>query len=124
MFDLEVVYSDINLIATLIYSDPPNTPWLLFALYGPCKRNKKMNFSRMIENMVLSFSEPWVIIGDLNCIKRIDEKREGRSIFGNSVNCLKDFMSNTGDIYLGFTGPSFTWSNRREGLANIKERLD
>ena len=33
-------------------------------------------------------------------------------------------MSNTGAINLGFTGPSFTWSNRREGLANIKERLD
>ena len=42
--DLEVVYSDINLIAALIYSDSPNTPWLLFAIYGPCKRNKKNEF--------------------------------------------------------------------------------
>ena len=25
---------------------------------------------------------------------------------------------------LGFIGPSFTWSNRREGLTNIRERLD
>ena len=33
-------------------------------------------------------------------------------------------MANTGAIDLGFNGPSFTWSNRREGLANIKERLD
>ena len=33
-------------------------------------------------------------------------------------------MSNIGAIDLGFSGPSFTWSNRREGLANIKERLD
>ena len=122
--DLEVVYSDINLITALIYSDPPNTPWLLFAIYGPCKRNKKMNFWRMIENMVLSFSGPWVITGDLNCIKRIGEKRGDRSISSSSVNCLKDFMSNTGAIDLGFTRPSFTWSNRHERLANIKERLD
>jgi len=42
--DLEVVYSDINLIAALIYSDPPNTPWLLFVVYGPCKSNKKNEF--------------------------------------------------------------------------------
>ena len=56
--DLEVVYSDINLIAALIYSDPPNSPWLLFAIYGPCKSNTKMTFWRMIENMVLSFSGP------------------------------------------------------------------
>ena len=33
-------------------------------------------------------------------------------------------MSNTSVIDLGFTGPSFTWSNKCEGLANIKERLD
>nr|POE56987.1 hypothetical protein CFP56_45518 [Quercus suber] len=33
-------------------------------------------------------------------------------------------MVNTGAIDLGFIGPSFTWSNRREGLANIKEKLD
>ena len=31
---------------------------------------------------------------------------------------------NTGAIDLGFIGHSFTWSNRREGLANIKERLN
>ena len=122
--DLEVVYSDLNLIAAIVYSDPPNSPWLLFAVYGPCKSSKKRNFWRMIENMVLSFSGPWVIIGDLNCIKRMDEKKGGRSTSGSSDNCLKDFMSNIGAIDLGFTGPSFTWSNRREGLANIKERLD
>ncbi|KAK9990203.1 hypothetical protein SO802_025188 [Lithocarpus litseifolius] len=106
--DLEVVYSDINLIAALINSDLPNSPWLLFAVYGPCKRNNKMNFWRMIENTVLSFSRPWVIIEDLNSIKKIDEKKGGRSIFGSSNNCLKDFMSNTSAIDLGFTGPSFT----------------
>jgi len=33
-------------------------------------------------------------------------------------------MSNIGAIDIGFTGPSFTWSNRREGLANINEMLD
>lgn len=40
------------------------------------------------------------------------------------VNCLRDFTSNTGLIDLDFIGPSFTWFNRRDGLANIKEQLD
>ena len=54
----------------------------------------------------------------------MDKKSGGRSTSGSSDNYLKYFMSNTGAIGLGFTKPSFTWSNRREGLANIKERLD
>ena len=33
-------------------------------------------------------------------------------------------MMNSGAIDLGFIGPSFTWSNRRVGPANIRERLD
>lgn len=61
--ELEVMYSDKNMITTLVYSDPPNSPWLLFAIYGPCKRNKRIMFWEMLENMVLSFSEPWIVIG-------------------------------------------------------------
>ena len=33
--DLEVVFSDKNMIVALGYSDPPEALWLLFAIYGP-----------------------------------------------------------------------------------------
>ena len=78
----------------------------------------------MLENMVSSFSGPWVVIGDLNCIKQSKEKHGGCVVAKSSISHLRDFMSNTGTIDLGFTSPSFTWSNKKEGLANIKERLD
>ena len=71
-----------------------------------------------------SFSGPWVVIGDLNCIKRAKEKHGECVVVESSISHLRDFMSNIGAIDLGFTSPSFTWSNRNEGLANIKERLD
>ncbi|XP_023915429.1 uncharacterized protein LOC112026997 [Quercus suber] len=122
--DLEVVYSDKNMFAVLVFSDPPESSWILFAIYRPYRRAKRKVFWEMLGNMVNSFSGPWAVIRDLNCIKRSDEKCGGRVVSECSVNCLKDFMSNTGAIDLGFNGPSFTWSNRREGLANIKERLD
>ena len=122
--ELEVVYSNKNMITAFVYSDPPNSPWLLFAIYGPCRRNKRIMFWEMLENMVLSFSGTWIVIGDLNCIKRVDEKKGGCSIPESSINCLRNFMANTGAIDLGFNGSSFTWSNRCEGLENIKECLD
>lgn len=33
-------------------------------------------------------------------------------------------MDNCALIELGFSGPKFTWNNKRVGAANIKERLD
>ena len=33
--DLEVVSSDRYSIATLVYSDPPNSTWLLIVVHGP-----------------------------------------------------------------------------------------
>ena len=78
----------------------------------------------MLENMVSPFSGPWVVIGDLNCIKWAKKKHGGCAVAKSSVSHLRDFMSNTGTVDLGFIGPSFTWSNRGEDLANIKERLD
>ena len=122
--ELEVVYSNKNMITAFVYSDPPNSPWLLFAIYGPYRRNKRIMFWEMLKNMVLSFSGTWIVIGDLNCIKRVDEKKGGCSIPESSINCLRNFMANTGAIDLSFNEPSFTWSNWRAGLVNIKECLD
>ena len=50
--DLEVVFSDKNMIVALVYLDPPKTPWLLFAIYGPYKQSKKRNFWVLLESMV------------------------------------------------------------------------
>ena len=74
--------------------------------------------------MTKSFSGPWAIMGDFNSIKGSKEKKGGRHVGESSVNSLRDFINNTGVIDLDFIGPSFTWSNRREGLANIRQRLD
>ena len=50
--DLEVVFSNKNMIVALVYSDPPKAPWLLFAIYGPYQQSKKRNFWVLLESMV------------------------------------------------------------------------
>ena len=122
--DLEVVFSDDNVIAALIYSDPVRSPWLLFCIYGPPQRAKRKRFLVKHEEMVKAFSGPWAVVGGFNGIKESGKKKGGSNVSGSSVNDLRSFMNNTGAIDLGFFGPTFTWTNRREGLANIKERLD
>ena len=49
---------------------------------------------------------------------------EGRPIAGSSSGGLQSVIKENGLIDMMFSGNRFTWSNKREGLANIKERLD
>ena len=87
-------------------------------------REPKEKIWAKVEDLTKSFSGPWAIMGDFNSIKGSKEKKGGRHVGESSVNSLRDFINNTGVIDLDFIGPSFTWSNRREGLANIRQRLD
>jgi hypothetical protein len=52
------------------------------------------------------------------------EKQGGRPVAGSSHCPFKRFIDNFSMIDLGFAGNPFTWSNNRQGLENIKERLD
>ena len=74
--DLEVVFSDGNVIAALIYLDPVRSPWLLFCIYGPPRRAKRKRFWVKLEEMVKAFSGPWAVFGDFNSTKESGEKKK------------------------------------------------
>jgi hypothetical protein len=77
-----------------------------------------------MKDLILSFLGLWLIIGDLYSICSSVDKKRGRLGGSSDFNWLNDFVTNSRAIDLGFYGPQFTWSNKREGLANIHERLD
>lgn len=52
-----------------------------------------------------------------------NEKRDGRPFSSTSHNHFQQVMDSCGLIDLGFKGQRFTWSNNREGQANICKRL-
>ena len=122
--DIEVVYSNNNCIAALVYSNPLESLWLLIGVYGPPYLAMRRKFWRLMEDIIEGFSEQWLMIGDLNSISSPSDKRGGSSSSWGSSKFFKTFVNNVGAIDLGFNGPWFTWSNRRIGLANIRERLD
>ena len=109
--DLEVVYSDNHVIAALVYSDPPESVWLLIAVYGSSYVAKRRSFWSFLENLICSFSGLWLIIRDLNSIVKKSEKRGGSSSGLSSSSSFLNFVSNTRAIDLGFNGPRFTCSN-------------
>jgi hypothetical protein len=122
--ELEVVFSNSHIIAALVYSDPPDNVWLLLAVYGPPYFSKRKKFWNLMEDLISRFDGSWLMIGDLNSVSKCSEKKGRSSSAINSSRSFHHFVSEVGAIDLGFSGPKFTWTNKRVGWANVRERLD
>lgn len=64
-----------------------------------------------------------MIIGDFNEILHEKEKWGGNQFNASKAKACLDFIASSNLIDLGYVGPKFTWTNKRRGLANVKERL-
>lgn len=67
---------------------------------------------------------PWLFVGDLNHVMKLEEKEGGNNVNFSSMKSLLDMVHNCNLINLNFSGPQFTWTDMRKGLAQVQERLD
>lgn len=67
---------------------------------------------------------PWVCFGDFNEIMWSTEKRGGNPRHSFYMEMFRDVIARCKLTDLGFMGAKFTWSNGRQGDANIMKRLD
>ena len=122
--EIEPVRIDKHCISCLVYSDPPHNPWLFSGVHAPYNSQRRSEFWSFLSELGNSFGGAWLLLGDFNSILSASEKRGGRA-FGNSGQLdFVDFVHCNALVDLGYLGSSFTWSNRREGRLNIRERLD
>uniref|UniRef100_A0A2N9IET1 CCHC-type domain-containing protein n=1 Tax=Fagus sylvatica TaxID=28930 RepID=A0A2N9IET1_FAGSY len=122
--DIEVTVANKNIINAIVFSSPPNQPWMLTVVYAPPSKSRRTLFWDHLKKLSDSFPGPWICVGDFNCIKEQSEKAGGKPFASSSNSELGGFLFDCNLIDLGFCGNSFTWSNKRKGQANIKERLD
>uniref|UniRef100_A0A2N9G9R7 Reverse transcriptase domain-containing protein n=1 Tax=Fagus sylvatica TaxID=28930 RepID=A0A2N9G9R7_FAGSY len=87
-------------------------------------KRESIPFWDHLNKIAAAFLSPWLCCGDFNCIVSQAEKKGGRSFVESSKGELRNFLDNCNLIDLGFKGNSFTWTNKRMGRDNIKERLD
>ncbi|TXG57234.1 hypothetical protein EZV62_018547 [Acer yangbiense] len=67
---------------------------------------------------------PWIVWGDFNDLLSITEKEGGSNKSVSEMLAFKQAVEDYDLIDLGFSGPKFTWNNKREGRNNVQERLD
>lgn len=67
---------------------------------------------------------PWVIASDFNEPLLSEDKFGGRSVSVSRSLLFKECLDKFNMLDIGFAGPRFTWTNRREVQALIQERID
>ncbi|XP_023918482.1 uncharacterized protein LOC112030031 [Quercus suber] len=103
---------------------PSNLSWLFSAIYAsPRSAERHILWNNLIKVADLH-NMPWVIAGDFNEPLLEDDKFGGRAVSVNRSLLFKECLDYCNMIDIGFSGPRFTWSNRREVQALIQERID
>jgi hypothetical protein len=122
--DLEVTVANQRLINALVFNEPLNQPWMITFVHGPHSKSGRAPFLDHLNKLSDSFVGLWMCVGDFNYIRSLAEKKGGRPFVKSSRGELRQFLNQSNLIDLGFKENTFTWSNKRVGRSNIKERLD
>lgn len=77
-----------------------------------------------MQNNLPPTDTPWLVLGDFNEITSQADKVGGRPFRESQCSDFENFTDAASLVDVGFHGNPFTWSNAREGLALIRERLD
>jgi hypothetical protein len=107
----------------VIINDTLPEAWRLTGFYGaPATQDREASWN-LLRRLKSQSNLPWCCMGDFNELVRLEEKqgRLGRS--DRQMQLFRDVLDECSFVDLGFTGPSFTWTNNRVGDMTW-ERLD
>ncbi|XP_038697968.1 uncharacterized protein LOC119995523 [Tripterygium wilfordii] len=105
------IFSNHDLILTL-ESDPSWGSILISTVYAKCSRVERLPSWNDIQT-ISSLRRPWCVGGDFNVVLSRLEKRGLTGINRGSSNDFFHCMQNSNLFDSGFSGSSFTWTNRR-----------
>lgn len=121
--NLKYVGNSERIIWAKITNQGRGIDWNLIACHGSPYLANKQKFWKQVDQRIEESGDPWLLIGNLNEVTEAAKKIGGREIQKKKLY-LKDLMQFRGGIDLGFNGSRFTWENKQEGYASIKERID
>lgn len=101
-----------------------NTYALLTFVYGsPIRERRKFLWKNLI-NISSSVNIPWLICGDFNDVLCSAEKWGVRDVCKSRIDDFNHVVNSCGLLDLGYSGPKFTWVNKRDNGSLVMERLD
>lgn len=96
----------------------------LTGFYGePVARQRHLS-GELLKQLAVVREGPWLCCGDFNEILSVSEKTGPVLRSQRQIDDFRRTVEECGLYEFAFTGYEFTWDNRREGVANVKARID
>ncbi|XP_030930689.1 uncharacterized protein LOC115956454 [Quercus lobata] len=122
--EVELLASSEQEIHATVKVRTSNSKWLFSAVYASPRSVERHILWNNLSNVAELHNMPWVIAGDFNEPLSGDDKFGGRVVSSNRSLLFKECLDNCNMVDLGFSGPRFTWTNRRKVQNLIQERID
>ncbi|XP_074301910.1 uncharacterized protein LOC141633330 [Silene latifolia] len=120
--DILPLVTDPHFILCKVVNRGSNSVWFALFLYGESCTASRANFWNNMKALCSAYS-PLCMIGDFNQLEHHFDKLGGSSNIAGWKAFL-DWRISTPLSELPFSGPQFTWANKRNSSSLILERLD
>lgn len=98
---------------------------LITRVYGPHTRGDREIFIKNVKEARGLYPEmPWIIGGDFNLIRTLDEKKGGIRRTDQFMDMFNDIIAEQRLVDMQTINGIFTWNNRRGGKNRLASRLD
>lgn len=98
--------------------------WKFIGFYGHPYHAFRSESWQLLAHISQDSPRDWMCTGDFNEIVCLSEKFGGAFRSENQMDSFRSTLVDYGRRDLGYRGPKFTWSNKRDSVDFIKERLD
>ena len=111
-------------IHTVVKVRNSNFSWLFTAIYAsPRTAERHVLWDNLIK-VAEMHNMLWVLAGDFNEPFMEGDKFGGKAVSVNRSLHFKECLDKCSMMDIGFSGPCFTWTNKRNVQALIQERID
>lgn len=123
--DLDVVSTSHHFFFALGVHKQTLKKFVLICMYGDPHHQQTATIWNQVQNFVVQYPNlPVICMGDLNNLMHVNEKIGPRPAKVKHISDFCCMVKNCGLFYLGYNGPTYTWTNKRYTTNPTFERLD